>query len=109
MKTLFFIALIAVVAHATPIIRNDRIESFQARDPLDGLAHRSETAVCENCDLGPPEPYCHSCPDTVLGGCVTTHMRTCNYDHAATSDKSCGRGSWGCVAKCCPGTGKKCN
>ncbi|EDR10811.1 small secreted protein [Laccaria bicolor S238N-H82] len=109
MKTLFFIALIAVVAHATPTIRNDRIESFQASDSLDGLAHRRETAFCENCDLGSPKPYCRPCPSTWFGGCVNTHTQTCNYDGAETSDNSCGAGSWGCVAKCCPGTGKKCN
>ncbi|EDR10810.1 small secreted protein [Laccaria bicolor S238N-H82] len=106
MKNLFFIALTAVIVHATATIRSDRIDSFQASDPSDGLAHRRGVANCADCDSGPATPYCLKCLDTLFGGCINTHGQTCDYAGALTSDKSCGTGSWGCVDKCCP---KKCN
>ncbi|KIJ92168.1 hypothetical protein K443DRAFT_114006 [Laccaria amethystina LaAM-08-1] len=85
MKTLFpfFIALVAVIVHATPAIQND-------------------TAVsrCLPCKNGVSIPFCRPCPSTLSSGrCFSTHGGTCGPD--ATDDKSCPKGSWGCRHICC--------
>ncbi|KIK02936.1 hypothetical protein K443DRAFT_501759 [Laccaria amethystina LaAM-08-1] len=100
MKTLFpfFIALIAVIVHATPTTHNDLMESVQASDSLDKRADQK----CVNCGPNPIKPYCRECTQTGLfGECLNSHGGTCGLDDALTSDKSCPAGSWGCIANCC--------
>ncbi|KIJ92164.1 hypothetical protein K443DRAFT_444956 [Laccaria amethystina LaAM-08-1] len=91
MKTLFpfFIALVAVIVHATPAIQNDRMEKDTA------------VSTCIYCgSKGVTKPFCRPCPElTLWNACMTTHGRTCGPD--ATDDKSCPKGSWGCRSVYC--------
>ncbi|KIJ95123.1 hypothetical protein K443DRAFT_109262 [Laccaria amethystina LaAM-08-1] len=106
MKTsfLFFIPLIAVIVRATPTLRNDHMESFQASYSLDNCAHQNEITVsCVHCGPLPIKPYCRKCLHTgFFGECLSTQSRTCGYDDALPSDDiSCRKGYWGCIADCC--------
>jgi hypothetical protein len=60
-------------------------------------------ATCVQCATGfTPQPFCHECPDRgVFGECYTPHGKTCGYVNALPNDKSCSRGSWGCITDCC--------
>lgn len=105
MKILFLIPLIAVIVHATPAIQNDRVESFQASDSLDGRAHLREiTASCFQCG-DYEEPFCVKCATTgLLGECWSTHRSTCDGNGGGavpSEDIGCEKGSWGCVVDCC--------
>ncbi|EDR10809.1 small secreted protein [Laccaria bicolor S238N-H82] len=107
MKTLFFIALIAIIAHATPTIRNERMESIQASDSLDGRAHRRDINACVDCGSGPIKPFCRQCTQRgPYGFCLNTQAATCADGGAVPDNVSCGTGYWGCIVNCCPG---RCN
>lgn len=105
MKTLLlsFIALIAVVAHATPTI-NNRTESLQAGDSLDGRARpREMTVSCAQCS---PNPRCYLCLDRgQWGECWRTQKSTCASYGVVPIHDTCGKGYWRCEFDCssyCP-------